>query len=161
MIKNKPSFIWWFIFFYLSLPRTNKINTMTKELVTIEFRYRDKPKGDWDSSHTSKTITIGIYDTLDEAIIEGNKVLELLESKFELHTFPDGRKAKKERFGKNNGCLGYPNKLVTDMAYLRTPFNFFAKIEQLKYNDVEETITEVLEAGKRYKEYEINLEKSE
>jgi hypothetical protein len=134
---------------------------MTKELLTIEFRYQNVPKGEWDSSHTTKTITIGVYDTLDEAIIEGNKVLELLESNFALHTFPDGRKANKERFGKNNGCFGYPNRLVTNLAYLRTPFSFFAKIEQLKYNDVEETITEVLEAGKRYKEYKINLETSE
>jgi hypothetical protein len=127
---------------------------MTKELVTIEFRYLDKPKGDWDSEHKSKTITIGVFDTLDEAIVEGNKVLELLESKFELHTFPDGRKANKDRFGKNNGCFGYPQRLVTDMAYLKTPFSFFAKIEQLKYADIEQTITEVVEAHKRYKEYE-------
>ena len=46
---------------------------MTKELLTIEFRYRDKPKSDSDSEHRSKTITIGVFDTLEEAIVEGNK----------------------------------------------------------------------------------------
>jgi len=128
---------------------------MTKELVTIEFRYRDKPKGEWDSGHPSKTITIGVFDTLDEAIVEGNKVLEILESKFDIHTFPDGRKANKEKFGKNNGCFGSANRLVTDLAYLRTPFSFFVKIEKLTYGEVETIITEVLDAGKRYKEHKL------
>jgi len=129
---------------------------MTKELVTIEFRYRDIPKGDWDSSCKSKTITIGVFDTLDEAIVEGNKVLDVLESKFDIHTFPDGRKANKDRFGKNNGCFGSANRLVTDLAYLRTPFSFFVKIEKLTYADVGEIIAEVLDAGKRYKEHKLS-----
>ena len=94
-------------------------------------------------------------------MLSANKVLEFLESKFALHTYPDGRKANKDRFGKNNGCFGSANRLITQLAYLRTPFDFYAKITQLKYNDVDETITEVLEAEKRYKEYKINLETSE
>jgi len=124
---------------------------MKKELVTIEFRYRDKPKGEWDSGHPSKTITIGVFDTFEEAIIEGNKALEILEKKFKLHVFPNKVEAKK--FSKSGGCFGSPNKLVTDMAYLQTPFSFFAKIQTLKHDDVEQTIIEVLEANKRYKEY--------
>jgi len=43
--------------------------------------------------------------------------------------------------------------LVTALAYLRTPFEFYAKITKLTYADVEETIIEVLEANKRYKEH--------
>lgn len=128
---------------------------MKKELVTIEFRYRDVPKGEWDSGHPSKTITIGVFDTLDEAITEGNKALEVLESKFNLHEFPNGTKAKKERFSKNGGCFGSANKLITNLAYLKTPFAFYAKITTLNYNDVDQTINEVLEATKRYKDYKL------
>lgn len=128
---------------------------MTKELVTIEFRYRDKPKGDWDSEHKDKTITVGVYDTLEEAIVEGNKVLEILEKNFKLHVFPNNKgEAKRERFSKNGGCFGYPHRLVTNMAYLQTPFAFFAKIEKLTYGDIEQTIAEVAEAKKRYIEYQ-------
>jgi len=126
---------------------------MTKELVTIEFRFRDKPKGEWDSGHPSKTITIGVFDTFEEAIIEGNKVLETLEKHFKIHVYPNKSEARRERFSKNGGCFGSARRLVTDLAYLQTPFNFFAKIEKLTYNDVEETINEVLEANKRYIEY--------
>jgi len=58
---------------------------MTKELVTIEFRYRDIPKGEYDSEHKSKTITIGVFDTLEEAIVEGNKAMEVFEDYFKLN----------------------------------------------------------------------------
>ena len=125
----------------------------TKELVTIEFRYDDIPKGEWDTKYKDKTVTSGVFDTLEEAIVEGNKVLEILEKQFKLHVFPDNREAKKERFSKNGGCFGYPHRLITNMAYLKTPFQFYAKIAQLKYDDVEETIADVLEARKRYNEY--------
>lgn len=126
---------------------------MTKELVTIEFRYHDKPKYDRDSGSATKRITIGMFDTLDEAIIEGNKALEIFEKHFKIHKFPNGSEAKKDRFGKNNGCFGSPTRLITPLAYLQCPFDFYAKIEKLTYGDVEETITEVLEATKRYKEH--------
>ena len=125
---------------------------MTKELLTIEFRYHDKPKSEAFSGHESKTITIGIYDTLEEAIVEGNKAMEVFEKHFKLNTAWN----KKERFSTNGGCFGYPNRLITPLAYLQTPFDFYAKIEQLKYDDFEETISEVLEANKRYKEYQLN-----
>ena len=128
-----------------------------KELVTIEFRYRDKPKGEYDSGHPSKTITIGVFDTLDEAIIEGNKALEVFEKHFKLNAHWN----KRERFGKTNGCFGYPNRLISNSAYLQTPFTFYAKIEQLKYNDVEQTILDVLEAEKRFVEYEKSVVEDE
>lgn len=123
---------------------------MTKELLTIEFRYRDKPKSDSDSEHKSKTITIGVFDTLEEAIIEGNKAMEVFEKHFKLNPHWN----KKERFSKNGGCFGYPHRLITALAYLQAPFDFYAKITQLKYGDVEQTISEVLESVDRYKEYE-------
>jgi hypothetical protein len=118
---------------------------MTKELVTIEFRYRDKPKNEHFSGRETKTITIGVFDTFDEAIIEGNKALEIFEKKFELNSAWN----RKERFSKNGGCFGSANRLISELAYLRTPFSFFAKITTLHYNEVEESINGVLEAIKR------------
>jgi hypothetical protein len=126
---------------------------MTKELLTIEFRYNDIPKSDTDSKHRSKskTITIGVFDTFEEAIAEGNKAMEVFEKHFELNPHYN----KKERFSTNGGCFGYPKRLITALGYLQIPFEFYAKIEQLKYDDVEQTIVEVLEAGKRYEDYEL------
>lgn len=120
----------------------------SKELLTIEFRYLDKPKGEWDSKHQTKTITIGVFDTLEEAIVEGNKALEIFEKHFKLNTAWN----KKDRFSKNGGCFGTANRLISPLAYLQTPFDFYAKITKLTYIDVEETILGVLEANKRYKE---------
>ena len=127
---------------------------MTKELVTIKFRYMDKPINDDFSGHETKTITIGVFDTLDEAIVQGNKALEVFEDYFKLN--PNYN--KKDRFSKNGGCFGYPQRLITPLGYLQTPFDFYAKITQLQYGDVDKTILEVVEAGKRYKEYELKNE---
>ena len=127
---------------------------MTKELVTIEFRYHDAPKSDHDSDYKSNRITIGVYDTLDEAIIEGNKALEVFESRFELNKAWN----RKERFSKNGGCFGSSKRLITALGYLQTQFDFYAKITKLTYADVDETISEVLEATKRYKNYKKSLE---
>ncbi len=129
---------------------------MTKELVTIEFRYYDKPQYDRDSGSATKKITIGVFDTLDEAIIEGNKALEVFEKHFQIHKFPNGSEAKKDRFGKNNGCFGSATRLISPLAYLKTPFDFYAKITKLTYADVEQTILDVLDATKRYREYKIS-----
>ena len=125
---------------------------MTKELVTIEFRYMDVPKSEDFSGSESKTITIGVFDTIDEAITEGNKALEVFEKHFKLNTAWN----RKERFSKNGGCFGNAKRLISPLAYLQTPFDFYAKITKLTYNDVNETIVEVLEAGKRYKTFKQN-----
>lgn len=54
---------------------TPKFNYMEKELLTIELSHHDL---------APETITIGIYDTIDEAVKEGNKALELLSRYFEV-----------------------------------------------------------------------------
>lgn len=123
---------------------------MTKHLVTIEFRYNDVPKYDRDSGYTTKNVTVGVYDTIEEAIIEGNKKMEIFEKHFKLNIHHN----KKERFSKT-GFLGTPNTLISDIGYLFTPFSFFAKISKLHYLDVEETILEVLQATKKYKEFKL------
>ena len=122
---------------------------MTKELLTIEFRYKDVPKGEYDSEHKSKTITIGVFDTFEEAIVEGNKAMEVFEDYFKLNPHYN----TKERFSKNGGCFGYPKRIITALGYLHTPFEFYAKIEELKYDDVDKTIIEVLKSVDRYKEH--------
>lgn len=118
----------------------------TQELLTIEFRYTDVK--DEEKYHATKTITIGVFDTLDEAIIEGNKALEIFEKHFKLNTANN----KKERFSKNGGCFGTANRLVSPLGYLQTPFDFYAKIKKLTYGDIEQNITEILEANERYKQ---------
>lgn len=114
---------------------------MEKHLVTIEFRYVSKRKySDGDNICVNKAITVGVFDTLDEAILRGNKQLEIFEKHFDLN--PNWN--KKKRFSKNGGCFGSANTLISDLGYLRCPFSFFAKITTLHYSDTEETIVEIL-----------------
>ena len=131
---------------------------MEKYLVKIEFRYSCVPKTDYDYPSKNKMVTIGVYDTFEEACRNGNSLLEVLESKFELHTFPNGSKASKERFSKNGGCFGSKNTLVSNLAYLSTPFNFYAKIDTLKYDDIDEVIDDVVNSVEEYKIYRDNSE---
>lgn len=132
-----------------------KFRTMEKYLVRIEFRYSDAPETEDGSTSRNKMVTIGVYDTFEDACLNGNNMLETLESKFELHQFPDGRKASKERFSKNGGCFGSKNTLVTNLAYLKNPFEFYAKIETLKYNPIDDVIENVVGASKRYRNYKL------
>ena len=130
-------------------------NLKEQYLVTIEFRYSDEPKNELYSTSKNKIVTIGVYNSFEEACEGGNKVLENLENKFGLHTFPDGRQANKERFSLNGGAFGSKKTLITELAYLKTPFSFFAKITTLKYEDINESVQEVNEAVKRYRKYKL------
>lgn len=113
---------------------------ISKFLVTIEFRYTDFV--DDDTKYKIKVLTIGVYDCFNDACLNGNNILEVMENKFELHTFPDGTKANKERLIKKN-------QLISNLAYLKTPFQFYLKITELKYDEIEQTIDEVLSATER------------
>jgi hypothetical protein len=115
---------------------------MEKFLVTIEFRYTVQKQ--YSKRYISKTVTIGVYETFDEACLNANKVLENLESRFKLHKFPNGLKANKERFSKNGGCFGSEKTLITNSAYLKTPFEFYFQITSLKYQPVNNVIDEIL-----------------
>lgn len=123
---------------------------MKRYLVTIEFRYKDAPKFERDSEHKSKTATIGVFESFSDACAAGNRQLERLEDIFPLHVFPDGRKAERDRFSKNGGPFGTKKNLVTNSAYLKTPFEFYAKITELQYIDTEEMVNMVLEARERW-----------
>jgi len=117
---------------------------MRKELLTIEFRYSDKPKNEDSSTCITKTITIGTFNTLEEAINEGNIVLKTLSKAFEVRA--DNKFRLKYLFGS-------PCRLVTNCCYPTNGIQYFAKITQLKYDDLSETITETFEAIKRYRKY--------
>lgn len=55
---------------------------MQKELLTIEFRYNDRPSGICPATSCKKIITIGIFDSLEEAVRAGNETLKTLSSIF-------------------------------------------------------------------------------
>ena len=116
---------------------------MIQELVTIEFRYHDSPAGESYSGYRKKIITVGIFDTLEEAIAEGNKALTVLAKHFEVRS--DDKFALK-------ALWGMPTRLVTNTCY-RTKIEYFAKIEALHFDDLESTIAETFTAYERYKKH--------
>lgn len=129
---------------------------MKKYLLTLELRYTNVKNDETD--YTTNITTIGVYDEAQEAYNAGNNICELLESKYKTHVFPGGNEAKKERFSKNGSCFGSANHLITDLAYLKTPFNFFLKITILKHNNIDEVLKEAEEARKRLIKYKQDQE---
>ena len=117
---------------------------MTKELLTIRFDYRDKPISNQFTEWSNKTITIGIYDTLEEAIIDGNKAIEQLSKKFEV---------RKDNYFSLKGSFGRTTRFVTNNLYPTKGISFSAKIQTLKFEDLSETIEETFRAFERYKKY--------
>ena len=116
---------------------------MTKELLTIEFRYHAKSTGEYDGGYRNKTVTIGIFDTLEEAIEEGNKALKVLSERFEVRA--DDKFKLKYLFGN-------PKRLVTNTCYPTNGVEYFAKIDMLKFDDLNEVVNETFKAfNERYK----------
>ena len=116
-----------------------------KELLTVEFRYNDAPSGEYDGGSRSKTVTIGLFDTLDEAIIEGNKIISLILAK---HFKVRGN----DKFKKHGLVGGQPCRLISNCFY-SNGIQYFAKIEKLCFSDIELTILEAKQALKRRKAY--------
>lgn len=110
---------------------------MEKYLVTVEFRYNGKPDKIGCTTY-SKTMTIGVYDSFDDAIDNGNKFLEYMETIFPL------RHSVRDRFGKNNGPFGDKTTLISNLGYLKTPFAFYAQITTLNFVDQGEFISGIL-----------------
>ena len=113
---------------------------MTKQLLTIEFRYKSIPKSDLCSEHTNKTITIGVYDTIGEAVAEGNKAVGKLRKTYKIYN----------EF-KVNGLFGKPDRLVC--SYGGKNGEVYAKITELKFDDLDATIQEVVDSNAKYKKY--------
>ncbi|PXV62348.1 hypothetical protein CLV62_12036 [Dysgonomonas alginatilytica] len=123
---------------------------MKKELLTIEFRYNDKPKNPDFSGYTTKTITIGIFDTLDEAIKAGNEAVKELAKSFEVR--------QDDKF-QLIYLDGYPNRLVSNCCYSGQKATFYAKIKTLDFCDLPSTVSDILEANERYKSYKLSEDK--
>jgi len=115
-------------------------------LTTIEYRYNDAPKytDEYTVQHLTKIVTLGVFDTIEEANNSGNKVLETLEAKYKLN--PNYN--KEERLGDK-----YNKSLVSNLGYIETPFSFYLKITTLNYDTFDQSITDVTEAVKRYREF--------
>lgn len=120
-----------------------------KELLTIEFRYNDKPRGDWDGPSRQKTITIGVFDTLGEAVNAGNEALKVLSKHFEVRI--------NDCF-KIHGLFGLPDRLVSNNCYSTKEITYFAKITPLNFNPLSEAISEVFEATNNYIQYRKELQ---
>lgn len=115
---------------------------MQKELLTVEFRYQDQPEDVTNSVCRKKTITIGIFDTLEEAIEKGNKSLEILSKHFQVRP--------NDKF-QLHYLFGYPCRLVTNCCYPTNGIQYFAKITPLRFDDLSNTIKETFDAFERYK----------
>ncbi len=122
---------------------------MGNELLTLKFRYNDIPNEDGLGECKEEVITIGVFDSFEEACIKGNEILGIFESKFNLNPNYNRR----ERFSKNGGCFGYEKRLITNLAYLQTPFYFYFKITHLKYKDISKTIESITNTSKKYNKW--------
>lgn len=118
--------------------------TTKKELLTVEFRYNDKPADLDHCEYKSRTITIGVFDTLEEAIDMGNHTLDILSKVFEVRS--------DDKF-KLNHLFGSPNRLVTNTCYSTREVQYFAKITLLKFDDLKETVNEAFRASERHINY--------
>ena len=125
---------------------------MQKELLEIEFRYHDRPIGSCPATSCSKTIAIGIFDTLEEAVKAGNETLKVLSEHFQVRA--------DDRF-KVRGLFGLPDRLVTNCCYTTKGIAYFARITPLKVNDLSETIAETFKAYDRYRQYRREQENDE
>lgn len=115
-----------------------------KRLITIELRYEDRPVNEDIGGYTTRTITVGIYDTLDEAIEQGNKAIELLSKYFEVRS---------DDYFVKNALFGMPRTLVSNCCYRTQNITYFAKITPLHFDDLEGAIKEAFAARERYAQY--------
>jgi len=108
---------------------------MNKELLTIEFRYNSRVNG--DDKCITKTITIGIYNTIDDAVAAGNNVLEQMSDTFEI------RPGDKFRV---SGLFGFPDRLVSNSCYPTKGVVYYAKITPLSFKDINDVINTIFTA---------------
>lgn len=114
---------------------------MKKELLTVEFRYNDKPKDCAECRYVRKTVTIGIFDSLEEAVKAGNDTLRELSKAFEVRS---------NDVFKIQGLFGFPDRLVTNTCYPTKGVQYFACIKSLDFCDLPATIVEAFNSSDRY-----------
>lgn len=119
---------------------------MTKELLTVEFRYYQVPPSNAHSEWTSKKITIGVFETIEEAINKGNEVLNELSKNY---TF------RQDDYFKLSHLFGSPKRLVYGWTKYRQ-HEFYAKIDRLEYDDLAETVAFVRKSTNDFIKYDKN-----
>jgi len=120
---------------------------MDKYLVKIEFRYTGMDTSGQDIRCKSKTVTIGVFDSFEKACIEGNKIFPKLEERYKLN--PNYN--IKQR-------LSFDKRLISDLAYIQTPFQFFVSIETLHYKNISENLDIIENDIKLVKNFKENFE---
>lgn len=118
---------------------------MNKYILTFEFRYRKIPSNPVISEHVNKIVTIGIYETLEEAVEVGNQHLQTLSKTYEVR--PRDKFELKGESGRS-----FPNLLVTNTCYARGKSQYFGKITKLSFQDIESTIQEVERDNNEYRD---------
>jgi hypothetical protein len=121
----------------------NETKKIISYLVQIELRYNDVPTPSL-SENRSKVVTIGIYDSLEESIENGNEAIKCLSSFFEVH--------RDDQFTLKNR-LGYPKLLVSNCWYPTKNIVYYARIIPLQFSELKEAIYEVFQAYERYMLY--------
>lgn len=109
-----------------------------KYLLNFEFRYMSVPVSDHFSGHTNKTVTIGIFDSLADAVKAGNECLTELAKTFDV----------RDKFSLS-GLFGMPTKLVTNTC-TRDKIHFFGTITVLDFSPLSDLVAETFEARKQY-----------
>lgn len=115
---------------------------MKKEVVTIQFRYYDEPNCSQDSGYREKTVLIGVFDTLKEAVDKGNEVIKTLSSHFEI---------RDDDCFKKSWIFGTPKRLVSNCCYPTNGVSYFANITQMEVDDIQTFVSEIFAAANRYK----------
>lgn len=111
---------------------------MEKYLLTFELRYTSLNTYKDDLKYNFNTITLGVFDDYKEACKQGNLLLDKLDSKYEKH--PCGRRSLSE----NCYLVG---------RYHKVPFDYFLKIESLKFKCYENEIDKAIEGIKEYRNW--------
>ena len=114
--------------------RTNEktVLSTSKFIVTVEIRYKDQ--------YSHERTMIVICDTMEEAIIAGNKALDILKTNgFDIPS--------DDKFG-DPGWEGKPKDLVLgiipkDNSRRCEKIQFYAKIERFEFNDLTKLINKI------------------
>jgi hypothetical protein len=118
---------------------------MKTELLQVEFRYRNKPRSEYDSTFSSKKITIGLFDSLADAIEPANKVVDKLNVMgFRING----------AFGQRNGCFGSATRLLTDFYSKNRPMDVFVSITHLDNTSLEDAFSEAMTSNREFKKWD-------
>lgn len=120
---------------------------MEKFMLQVELRYGTVPKKEYHPEHVCEYTTIGVYDTFQEAIKEGNRVLNEIISKHSLSV--------RDGFGEHNGPFRSATTLVTNCC-THERVQYFAQITPLKFLDLDERIKFAFESQRKHDEWKRN-----